>query len=151
MSENKVIVMLDNCDQKKITLKSCDGKKFGVNYMVVKMSRTLKDAVDFISTNFDEPIPVPNVKGRALEKVLKWCCHHKNDPTAQDGLEYKSPNEKELSQWDIDFFKVSKHLYSIQRFGYPISIPKIAVQVFWPIIFQCGRDFHDDLVSGNSR
>jgi S-phase kinase-associated protein 1 len=33
----------------------------------------------------DQPIPLPNVTGPILQKVIDWCTHHRNDPATLAG------------------------------------------------------------------
>lgn len=41
------------------------------------------------------PIPIPNVKGATLEKVIEWCRQHKGDTV--EGEEH----DKTFTQWDL--------------------------------------------------
>lgn len=51
------------------------------------------------------PIPLPNVKGDVLEKVIQWMEHHKGDPV-KEGDDEDNNAEIVVPQWDDDFFKV---------------------------------------------
>merc|ERR1712076_343595 len=48
-----------------------------------------------------DPIPLDNVNGTILNKVIEWCRHHKDTQPLDDGLE--DGNEKrsdDIPQWD---------------------------------------------------
>ncbi len=79
------------------TLVSNDDQEFEVGETMAQMSGTIKNLIeeDMVS---DGVIPLPNVSGRMLAKVLEFTKHH---------LEYPS-DETELSDWDKDFFNVDQ-------------------------------------------
>merc|ERR1712000_702517 len=55
----------------------------------------------------DEPIPVPNVNGNILQKVIEWCKHHKNEvPSTEDDDNEKRSDD--IGAWDLDFLKVDQ-------------------------------------------
>jgi S-phase kinase-associated protein 1 len=57
----------------------------------------------------DAPIPLPNVTGKILSKVIDYCKHHHEHPTPQS--EEKKGDEKRLDDiipWDAEFCKVEQ-------------------------------------------
>ncbi|KAL8154821.1 hypothetical protein AgCh_000249 [Apium graveolens] len=48
-------------------------------------------------------IPLPNVTGLILAKVIKYCKHHVEAPKSEDGA---SKSDKDLKAFDADFVKV---------------------------------------------
>ena len=55
----------------------------------------------------DTPIPLPNVSGKILEKVIEFCTHHLNDspPNSDAGDDKRTDN---ISPWDTDFCKIDQ-------------------------------------------
>eukprot|EP00054_Salpingoeca_dolichothecata_P031679 m.264263 g.264263 ORF g.264263 m.264263 type:complete len:172 (+) comp27626_c0_seq1:106-621(+) len=93
----------------KVKLMSSDHKEFEVEASVAKMSITIKNMLDDLgwSGEDDTPIPLPNVTGAILEKVIQYCKQHKDDPilTEEEQLEKRS---EEITGWDADFVKVDQ-------------------------------------------
>lgn len=64
-----------------VVFESSDGKKFVVTLAVATYSTTIKTMLDNLGLGMDdegsetEVIPVPNVKGSILEKILEWAEH----------------------------------------------------------------------------
>ncbi|RWR92338.1 Skp1 domain-containing protein/Skp1_POZ domain-containing protein [Cinnamomum micranthum f. kanehirae] len=56
---------------KRITLKSSDGKTFKVDEAVALQSQTIKNIMEDICA--DNEIPLPNVTGKILSKVIDFC------------------------------------------------------------------------------
>lgn len=56
-----------------VVLVSCDGQAFDVDASTLTMSRMIEN---LMSDTDDDMIPVPNVTGKVLEKVLEWCKRH---------------------------------------------------------------------------
>jgi len=55
----------------------------------------------------DDPIPLPNVSARILEKVVEYCQHHHEHPTApSDKADEKRTDD--ILPWDLDFCKVDQ-------------------------------------------
>jgi len=87
-----------------VALSSSDGQEFQVPKQVAKMSMTLKNMLEDLGEDV-ETIPIPNVTGKILDKVIQYCNHHVNDKPA------KEPDEKrtdDMSPWDANFCKVDQ-------------------------------------------
>jgi S-phase kinase-associated protein 1 len=68
----------------------------------VRSRLTLADIGDAASEN---GIPLPQVTGAILDKVLQYCHHHVNDPApAAD----KDTRDTEIVGWDAEFVKVDQ-------------------------------------------
>jgi S-phase kinase-associated protein 1 len=100
-------------DDKKVKLQSNDtggtAKIFEVEPPVAYMSLTIKHMIDDIAGGEipDDPIPLPNVSARILEKVVEYCQHHHEHPTApSDKADEKRTDD--ILPWDLDFCKVDQ-------------------------------------------
>ncbi|KAK9165096.1 hypothetical protein Scep_000287 [Stephania cephalantha] len=86
---------------KKITLMSCDKEAFDVDEAVALESLTIKHMIE--DTNPDSAIPVPNVTGKILAKVIEYCKKHVESPKSDDRA-----LEEDLKNWDAEFVKVDQ-------------------------------------------
>ncbi|KAJ2444724.1 hypothetical protein GGF42_006216, partial [Coemansia sp. RSA 2424] len=62
-----------------VVLQSSDGKDFTVDIAVAKQSKLISNLIEDIGES-DEPIPLPNVASKVLEKVIEYCEYHVDDP-----------------------------------------------------------------------
>jgi S-phase kinase-associated protein 1 len=53
----------------------------------------------------DSEIPLPNVTGKILAKVIEYCKKHVQGASSEEG---KPLNEDDLKAWDLDFVKVDQ-------------------------------------------
>jgi len=63
-----------------LILKSSDGETFNVEAKIIFCSKTIKTMFDELGHDegeAEEEIPLPNVKGEILTKVIEWATHHK--------------------------------------------------------------------------
>ncbi|KAJ4835034.1 hypothetical protein Tsubulata_048264 [Turnera subulata] len=88
---------MSTSSEKMITLLSSDGEEFVVEEAVAFQSQTIKHMIE--DGCADQSIPLPNVPGRTLSKVVEYCKKH----TSSD--ENKEP---ELMAWDVEFTKVDQ-------------------------------------------
>ena len=52
----------------------------------------------------DIPVPIMNVRGEVLERVIEWCDHHREDPVTPEGQEPSKDNKNiDLTEWDAKF------------------------------------------------
>ncbi|KAI6701044.1 hypothetical protein NL676_015368 [Syzygium grande] len=82
------------CPKKMITLKSSDGETFEIEEIAALQSKTLENMID--ENCASTPIPLPNVKGKILAKVVEFCTKH-----AEAGADAES-----LRAWDAEFVDV---------------------------------------------
>ncbi|KAI9034161.1 Skp1 family, dimerization domain-containing protein [Hyaloraphidium curvatum] len=90
-----------------ITLTSSDSVAFTVEREVAERSVLLKNMLEDVGES-DAPIPLPNVSGSILKKVIEYCEHHKGDPlpTAEDDNDDTRKRSDDIEEWDADFVKV---------------------------------------------
>ncbi|GAA0167537.1 ubiquitin-protein ligase [Lithospermum erythrorhizon] len=87
---------MSTSERKKITLKSYDGEEFIVDEAVALQSQTIKHMIE--DDCVDDVIPVPNVAGNILAKVIEYCKKHV-EPTSDDD---------DVEAFDAEFFKVDQ-------------------------------------------
>jgi len=88
---------------------SSDEKIFNVDLDVAKVSVTISEMLQHTDDgmNQEEIVPLSNVTGEILEKVIEWATHHKDDPPAEDD-ENNVRRSDDISSWDADFLKVEQ-------------------------------------------
>eukprot|EP01136_Pigoraptor_vietnamica_P044979 Opistho-1_new@22382 len=94
---------------KNVKLQSSDGVEISVEIEVAKMSETVKNMIEDLGVEGDDtPIPLPNVTGPILTKVIEYCRHHKDDPPAVEEDESKEKRSDDIDAWDAEFCKVDQ-------------------------------------------
>eukprot|EP00026_Physarum_polycephalum_P017587 Phypoly_transcript_18856.p1 GENE.Phypoly_transcript_18856~~Phypoly_transcript_18856.p1 ORF type:complete len:166 (-),score=50.42 Phypoly_transcript_18856:143-640(-) len=90
-----------------LKLESSDNKVFTVPTVVAQQSVTIKNMLEDIGDGADAPIPLPNVTGYILEKVIDYLVHHHEhpEPTPDEKDEKRTDN---ISGWDKDFCNVDQ-------------------------------------------
>ncbi|KAH3685960.1 hypothetical protein WICPIJ_003082 [Wickerhamomyces pijperi] len=88
----------------RVKLQSQDDQEFDLERQLIERSVLLKNLLN--DTEYDyadsEPIPLPNVKGATLKKVIEWCEHHK-DSTFPDDNDEDARKSAPLDDWDKTF------------------------------------------------
>ena len=74
----------------------------GVDVDIAKQSVTIRTMLEDLGMDLqndsNEPVPLPNIKGNILKKVIEWAVHYKEITTKKQGYE--------ISSWDESFFHV---------------------------------------------
>jgi len=86
-------------NKKKVVLRSSDGNDFEVDEKVAMESNTIKHMLEDLSDS--EAIPLPNVTGKILSKVIEYCKKHVETSKSDDDRFA----DVELQDWDTDFTK----------------------------------------------
>ncbi|KAI9004609.1 Skp1 family, tetramerization domain-containing protein [Gaertneriomyces semiglobifer] len=99
-----------------VVLRASDNQEFTIERAVAERSPLLKDMLEDIG-EADEPIPLPNISGKILEKVIEYCDHHKGAllciPENDKGA-YKREKVGEMDEWDATFVQVNTdHIFEI--------------------------------------
>ncbi|KAF8386240.1 hypothetical protein PRIPAC_75382 [Pristionchus pacificus] len=97
-----------------VKLISSDSNEYPVDPKIAKMSKTVAVLMEALNMEDSEdvevfeknPIPLPNVEGAVLEKVLEWCNQHKNDPAPQEEEE----ENHDVPECDKEFLKVEQKI-----------------------------------------
>jgi len=95
---------LPESSAKKIILKSFDGETFEIEEAVALESKTIKHLIDDVSD--DTGIPIPNVTGKILAKVIEYCKKH-----VESARSNEKPLEDELKKWDAEFVQVDQNTF----------------------------------------
>ncbi|KAK8622258.1 hypothetical protein V6N13_117181 [Hibiscus sabdariffa] len=82
-------------NSKNVILQSSDGETFVVEERVIHRSEMIKNMIEDDCVN--EVIPVPNVTGKILSKILEYCKKH-----------VESDAVDKLEEWDADFVDVDQ-------------------------------------------
>lgn len=88
----------------KLKLMSSDSQTFEVDEEVAHESQTIKNMIE--DTGSEETIPLPNVSGRILAKVIEYCVFHVEANKKVDDKPAKT--EDDIKQWDTEFVKVDQ-------------------------------------------
>ena len=88
----------------KIRLRSSDGELFEVDEAVAVQSQAIKHLID--DQCADSVVPLPNVTGPILAKVIQYCKKHVDAGDTNDG--HAKPADESLANWDADFINVDQ-------------------------------------------
>ena len=96
---------------RKVRLTSSDGETFEVDRDVIALSTTLNTMMlDLGLDNAEgemDAVPLQNVAGPILRKVLQWCQYHKDDPPTSDD-DNREKRTDDIPSWDVEFLKVDQ-------------------------------------------
>merc|ERR1712072_1488239 len=96
---------MDEDEVTKVTLKSSDDETFEVEQEVANMSETIKNLIEDAAADNDV-IPLPNVSGKDLGKVIEYCKFKVNSKKKNsDGV---LVSEDEVKNWETEFVKVDQ-------------------------------------------
>ncbi|KAL3840192.1 hypothetical protein ACJIZ3_024783 [Penstemon smallii] len=90
--------------EKKITLRSSDGEVFEVDEAVAVESQTIKHLIE--DECADNVIPLPNVTGKIIAKVIEYCKRHVDAAATSKAEDNKLDDD--LKAFDADFIKVDQ-------------------------------------------
>ncbi|KAE9549510.1 hypothetical protein FO519_007274 [Halicephalobus sp. NKZ332] len=103
-----------NDNMQQIKLVSSDGEQFEVDRDVIKLSTTLHTMFQDLGIDSDssqvptDPIPIQNVSGTILKKVIAWCTYHKNDQAGSDENDPREKRTDDIPSWDVEFLKIDQ-------------------------------------------
>jgi len=87
-----------------VKLLSSDGIEHEVEKDIAIMSVTVKESLEDIG-DMDAPVPLPNVSGRILLKVLEYCTYHYENPTPESEENKFENHIGNIIPWDKEFCK----------------------------------------------
>jgi S-phase kinase-associated protein 1 len=94
-------------DEEQVTLISSDNQTFSVPKAVAIMSQTIKNTVDETDGG---SVPVPNVSGKVMSEVIKYCTYHVDrDKAKGEGASTEATKtDEEVKAWDAEFMQVDQ-------------------------------------------
>eukprot|EP00695_Tsukubamonas_globosa_P001321 TRINITY_DN231_c0_g2_i1.p1 TRINITY_DN231_c0_g2~~TRINITY_DN231_c0_g2_i1.p1 ORF type:complete len:162 (+),score=88.58 TRINITY_DN231_c0_g2_i1:67-552(+) len=93
-----------------VDLKSSDEQVFTVKKEVAKMSEVFADLIADAPSDEKPQIPVPNVSGPVLKKVLEYCEHHWNNRAEEIEKPLKGKIEDVISDFDKKYLEIDQSL-----------------------------------------
>ncbi|AVK77440.1 S-phase kinase-associated protein 1 [Pandoravirus macleodensis] len=96
-----------------VKLESSDEQVFEVPREIAEMSITVKHMLDDVDADNENAIPLPNVTGKILGKVIEWAKYHLEnpEPAPAEGDAAAAKDEKrtdDISPWDKNFCDVDQ-------------------------------------------
>lgn len=86
-------------------LQASDGIEHKISVKAAQMSVTLANLIK--DAGISDPLPVPNVTGSVLEKIVSYCTYHTDHP--DEGTDEKKDNRsEEVRTWDEEFCKIDQ-------------------------------------------
>lgn len=90
---------------KTVKLQSADSKEFDVPVEYAKQSVTISNMIEDIGLEADSVIPLPNVSGTILKKIIEYCEYHWNHPTpVVEKVDERRTDD--IIPWDRDYCNV---------------------------------------------
>jgi hypothetical protein len=118
---------VEETKEKMIMLKSSDDETFEVEESVAMESQTIKHMIE--DDCADSVIPLPNVTGEILARVIEYCKKHveaasgsESDVAVACYSSWPPKPEDKLKDWDSEFVKV-KHEHSLRPHSGPYTHP----------------------------
>jgi len=85
----------------KVNLISLDGSVFTIDKKVGMQSELLREKLEYVNENENENIPLSDITGNILEKVIEYCEHHRDDKI--DEYDYDDDENKDV--WDSEYLE----------------------------------------------
>jgi len=99
----------DTSNVEILKLVSQDEERFSVTRKVALMSELVKTMIE--NDKEERELPLPNVKGSTLAKVVEYMKYHTETPAKEIEKPLKSSNMAEVvSQWDAEFVEVEQEM-----------------------------------------
>jgi len=106
-AEDEEVQGLDEDNDIELHLQSQDGQVFKVSKDVAIQSALIKTMWN--GDKSETSIPLPNVRGQILKKVITYMQYHHKNPPKEIEKPLKSANMREVvSEWDANFVEVDQ-------------------------------------------
>lgn len=112
-----------------ITIRTRDDKTFRVDPSEIMLSVLIRTIMEGVDENADVEIPLPNVDGFMLERIIEYTRHHMDDPMKT--IDRPLPNlefNMIISPWYHDFitsFEGMEGLYALIKAANYMDIPPL--------------------------
>lgn len=114
MESSEPFTLVSMSSSNTITLRSSDDEHFVVDPDVAMLSTTVWAIVEDAGT--EDAVPLPNVSGTILAKVVEYCKHvvatdkakGGEPPKGKSAEEHASAVQEASDAWDADFVKVDQ-------------------------------------------
>lgn len=93
-------------DDDQVTLESQDNVPFKVFVNVARMSDTIKNLIE--DAGVEMAIPLPNVTGKVLGKVVEYCKYHTEHPTVVAEATKEEKRTDDIIDWDKTFCNIQQ-------------------------------------------
>ena len=92
-----------------ITLEFNECEMFTEDLDIARQFGTVKNMLEDLGMDKEgeDAIPLSNVNGATLSKVIEWITFHKDDPSLPEDEDNKKKTDT-ISSWDLDFLKVDQ-------------------------------------------
>ncbi|KAH6563500.1 hypothetical protein BASA50_009381 [Batrachochytrium salamandrivorans] len=93
-----------------VKLSSSDGQEFTVAKEIACLSVLIRNMIEDLGDDREVAVPLPNVTGTVLAKVIEYATHHKDDPipSPEDEKKIISATSEDIDAWDREYIKVSQ-------------------------------------------
>ncbi|CAF0883831.1 unnamed protein product [Rotaria sordida] len=98
--------------EEKIKVQTSDGDIIEVDLFVAKQWEPVKNIYEVLDSKDaqENPIELTNVGTEALNKIIEWSIHHKQDKLSSEENQQNSRRYIEIPQWDQEFFKIKQEM-----------------------------------------
>lgn len=94
-------------EQHLISLESQDKVIFRVSAEIANQSQVLADLIgDLGDQHVENPIPLPNVSSKMLEKIIEFCKHYETIAVVTPDLDVFEQSYANVSEWDQQFISI---------------------------------------------
>ena len=91
----------------RVKIETSDGKVFVIDAEIARMSHLITKMLELTESD-DEPVQLPKVSSRIMEKIIAWAEHHKDDLTFRGGRDVEFLRTRPLPLWDEAFLEVDR-------------------------------------------
>lgn len=95
-------------EKRIVKLTSSDEQEFEVTIEVAQTSVTIKNMLEDMDSMATEVIPLPNVTGKILSKVIEYAKYHLEHPTPVSEDKKDEKRTDDIIPWDQEFCKVDQ-------------------------------------------
>ncbi|KAJ3239265.1 hypothetical protein HDU78_002985 [Chytriomyces hyalinus] len=92
-----------------VRITSSDSQEFSVPLDIACQSQLIKNMIEDVGDADEQPIPLPNVTGAILQKVIEYATMHKDDPpSAPSETEATLSTSEDIEDRDKQFLNVDQ-------------------------------------------